>query len=128
MLLRLARRTLVLATVTTGALSAQAAAGTWNAEMETPGGARAFKVMLQQVGDSLRGTVERPTGPVPLTGIVRGDSVFFTYSIVYGGNPLGMAVRALRDGATLRGFVNIGGQMDAGFSATRAAAASAPPE
>jgi hypothetical protein len=121
------RSALVALTCCTAPLSAQAVAGTWNAEMETPGGSRAFRVMLAQTGDKLTGTVERPTGTVPLEGTVRGDSVFFTYVISYGGNPLTMGVRARRDGDAMSGSVNIGGQMDAGFKATKAAA-GAPPE
>jgi len=105
------------------ALSAQAAAlnlaGEWNASYNTPGGARAFKVVLAVDGAKLTGTVKRETGDSPLEGTVKGDSVTFTYSIKYGDNMLPMTVSAKVVGDAMKGSVDIAGQMQEAFEAKK---------
>lgn len=107
------------------AASAQSVAGEWNASMNTPGGTREFKVILQVKGDSLSGTVKRTSGDVPLTGTIKGDDVTFSYSIDYGGNPLTLTVTAKVTGDAMKGSIDLGGGGQEAFSATRA---TAPPK
>ena len=119
-------RTLVLAfarVVTAAAATpaaAQSVAGEWNASMNTPGGTREFKVLLQVKGDSLSGTVKRPAGDVPLQGTVKGDVVTFSYVIDYGGNALTLTVIATVTGDAMKGTIDLGGNATEAFSATRA--------
>lgn len=108
---------LSLVAVTTAA--AQSIAGEWDASMNTPGGARAFKIVFVQNGEVLTGTVKRPTGDVPLQGTIKGNEVKFSYSIQYGGNPVSMAMTATLAGNTMKGQVDIASQVQEEFSATR---------
>jgi hypothetical protein len=111
---------------TAGAQSAVNVAGEWNATMNTPGGARNFKVVFVQQGDSLSGTVRRATGDVPLQGKVKGNDVTFQYTIDYGGNALTLVVSTTVTGDSMKGSIDLGGVSEA-FTAERAAAAAKPP-
>jgi hypothetical protein len=111
---------------TAGAQSAVNVAGEWNATMNTPGGARNFKVVFVQQGDSLSGTVRRATGDVPLQGKVKGNDVTFQYTIDYGGNALTLVVSTTVTGDSMKGSIDLGGATEA-FSAERAAAVAKPP-
>jgi tetratricopeptide (TPR) repeat protein len=106
--------------LTTSRLGAQSVAGDWHAAMHTPGGVRTFTLVFLVDGEKLSGTVKRPAGEVPLAGTVKGDTVRFSYSIDYNGNPLLLSVTALVAGDSLRGTVNMGGAAEDEFSATRA--------
>jgi hypothetical protein len=106
--------------------AAQSAAGEWNAQMNTPGGTREFKVVIQVKGDSLSGTVKRPAGDVPLSGSVKGDVVTFAYTIEYGGNPLVLTVTAKLAGDSMKGSIDFGGNAQEEFSATRAPKPASP--
>lgn len=106
---------------TAAAQSAVNVAGEWNATMNTPGGARNFKVVFVQQGDSLSGTVRRATGDVPLQGKVKGNDVTFQYTIDYGGNALTLVVSTTVTGDSMKGSIDLGGVTEA-FSAERAAA------
>jgi len=99
--------------------AAQSAAGEWNAQMNTPGGVREFKVLIQVTGDSLSGTVKRPAGDVPLSGRIKGDQVTFAYTIDYGGNALVLTVTATLAGDAMKGSIDFGGNAQESFSATR---------
>ncbi len=125
-------RTLLLcfalaAFATVPSASAQSVTGEWNATMNTPGGTREFKVILQVHGDSLSGTVKRPSGDVPLHGTVKGNAITFSYSIVYGDNPLTITVTGTVDGDTMKGSVDLGGGGQEEFSMKRVGAAAPPP-
>jgi len=106
--------------------AAQSVAGEWNAQYNTPGGTREFKVFIQVKGDSLSGTVKRPVGEVPLSGSIKGDAVTFAYTIDYGGNALVLTVTATLAGDTMKGTVDFGGNASESFSATRAPKPAAP--
>ena len=106
---------------TASAQTAVNVAGEWNARMNTPGGARMFKIDFTQQGDSLGGMVRRATGDVPLQGKVKGNDVTFQYTIDYGGNALTLVVSTTVTGATMKGAIDLGGVTEA-FSAERAAA------
>ncbi len=110
---------LVLSSIATSAAHAQGAGGEWDGTLNTPGAAMPWRVILTVKGDSLRGTVVRASGDVPLTGTVRGDSVFFRYTIQYGDNPFLMALRGQVQADTLRGIVDFGGGFEETFLARR---------
>jgi hypothetical protein len=101
-------------------LAAQSLTGEWDATMETPGGARSFKVVFQVDGEKVTGTVKRPAGEVALIGTIKGDTLTFSYTIEYDGNALVLTVTALAGRDSLHGTVDFGGAGQADFSATRA--------
>jgi hypothetical protein len=111
--------TLAVSLLAVGSAAAQSITGEWDASMNTPGGARTFKILFTQVGEKLTGTVKRPSGDAPLEGTVVGTAVKFTYVISYGGNPITMAVSTTLAGTEMTGSVNIAGQMDETFSAKK---------
>jgi hypothetical protein len=119
LMLALSLATLAIATPA----AAQSVAGEWNAQMNTPGGTREYKVLLQVKGDSLSGTVKRPAGDAPLQGTVKGNMVTFSYTIDYGGNALVLTVTATLDGDTMKGSIDFGGAAQEAWSATRATTA-----
>ena len=108
--------------------SAQSVAGEWNAIMNTPGGTREFKIIFVVKGDSLSGTVKRPTGEVPLSGTIKGNAITFSYNIVYGDNPLTLTVVGTVDGDTMKGSIDFGGGGSDVFSMKKVAAAAPPSE
>jgi len=120
-------RTVMMAMVVVGCLTiapavyAQSVAGMWDASMNTPGGARPFKVDFKQDGEKLTGTVKRESGDLPLQGTIKGKVVEFSYTVIYNGNALTLTVTATVDGNAMKGTVSFGGQAEEQFSATRAA-------
>ncbi|MBC8087554.1 MAG: hypothetical protein H7Z40_09820 [Phycisphaerae bacterium] len=104
----------------------QSVAGEWNASYNTPGGARAFRVLLLVDGEKLTGTVKREAGDSPLVGMVKGDSVTFTYAIKYGENTLAMTVAAKVTGDTMNGSVDFAGQAQEAFEAKKIAGPAKP--
>jgi len=106
----------------TSTAAAQSIAGEWDATMSTPGGVRNFKILFQDDGGQLTGTVKRTTGDVPLTGTRKGDTVTFSYSITYNDHPLELTVATIVTGDTMRGTVDFGGVAQDEFSAKRAPA------
>jgi hypothetical protein len=125
--MKLLVRLLALTLFTSTAALAQSLTGEWDASMNTPGGARTFKILFAQSGEKLTGTVKRPTGDVPLTGTAKGKEVFFTYLINYGDKPLAMEVTATLAGNEMTGKIDLGGQVQEAFSAKRAATTPATP-
>jgi hypothetical protein len=111
----------------TAPAAAQSIAGTWDAEMSTPGGVRTFQIVLQVDGNKLSGTVKRSAGDVPLAGTIKGDTVTFTYSINYNDHPLDLTVTAIVAGDLMKGTVDMGGVAQDAFSAKRATAPPARP-
>lgn len=119
---------LVLCAALTPPAAAQSIAGEWDAAINTPGGVRPFRIVFLVDGEKLTGTVKRPAGDAPLAGLVKGDTVQFSYTIEYNGNALVLTVIATAAGDSLRGFVDFGGVAQDAFWAMRAAAAPmAPP-
>ena len=99
---------------------AAAIAGEWDAEMTTPGGVRSFKIVFQVEGEKLTGTVKRAAGDVPLTGTIKGDTVRFSYSVLYNDNALELTMVAVVSGDTMKGTVDFAGAGQYLFSARRA--------
>jgi hypothetical protein len=100
-------------------VAAQSLTGEWDATMETPGGARSFKIVFQVDGEKVTGTVKRPAGEVALIGTIKGDTLTFSYTIDYDGNALVLTVTALAARDSMQGVVDFGGAAQADFSATR---------
>ena len=95
-------------------------AGEWDAAINTPGGVRNFKIVFRVDGDSLRGTVKRETGELPITGTIRGNAVNFSYTVNYNGNPLELTIAATVTGRDHERYREFGGMAEDEFSAKRA--------
>jgi hypothetical protein len=108
--------------------AAQSIAGEWDATMETPGGARTSKLILLVDGQKVTGTIKRETGDAAVTGTIVGDTLRFSYTIVYNENSLLMSVFALRSGEAFQGSVSFGGQGEMEWSAVRAPGAVRRPD
>ncbi len=111
----------------TTALSAQSITGEWDASINTPGGARSFKIVFQVNGDTLTGTVKREAGDVPLFGTVKEGAVRFSYTVNYNGNPLELTITATVAGDSMKGTVDFAGAAEDEFWAKRATAPRPPP-
>lgn len=111
-----------------GAVSAQSssAAGEWEASMNTPGGARPFKLILKVEGEKLTGTVKRSSGDVPVQGTVKGSDISFGYTINYNGNNLTLTFTGKVKGDTMDGTVSFGGNAEDAWSAKRVPPADKP--
>ncbi|HEX3928203.1 MAG TPA: hypothetical protein VHW65_09395 [Gemmatimonadales bacterium] len=101
-------------------LAAQSISGRWDAGMNTPGGSIPFGLVFQLRGDTVAGTVERSAGNVPLSGIIQRDTVVFSYTIDYNGNPLTLTMTAKVFRDSLSGMVDFDGKGSDAFWATRA--------
>ena len=101
------------------AAAAQSIAGEWDAAMNTPGGVRTFKLLLQVDGEKLSGTVKRESGDVPLSGTLKGSEVQFSYSVNYNGNALLLTIRATVLADSLKGVVDFGGAAEDEFRAKK---------
>ncbi len=114
--------TLAMSFFAIAAAAAQSVTGDWDASMNTPGGTRNFRLILKQDGEKLTGTVKREAGDVPLDGTVTGNTVKFSYSIAYNGNPITLTMTAVVAGDEMKGEVDIASQMKDVFQAKRTAA------
>lgn len=100
-------------------LAAQSVDGTWDATMSTPGGSSSFKLLLRTTGDTVSGTVYRTSGEVSLAGMMKGDSLHFSYTIVYNESPFPLTVAVQVKGDSMTGMVDFDGKAQEPFSAVR---------
>ena len=97
-------------------------AGTWNASVTTPNGSGNPTLTFTVKGDSVTGTVKRPTGEVvPLKGTIKGKDLTYTYSITNNGQPIPVTVKAKVSGDSLSGTMDFAGGMTGQITAKRAA-------
>jgi hypothetical protein len=99
--------------------AAQSVAGEWDAAFNTPGGMRTFQLVFQVEGEQVTGTVKRQAGEVSLVGTVKGDTLSFSYTILYNENPLVLTITAKVRGDSLTGVVDFGGAAQEAFWAKR---------
>lgn len=100
-------------------LSAQGVSGTWDAQMNTPGGVIDFQLVFKTSADTLTGKVVHQGGETPLKGTVKGDTVRFSYTIDYGGEPLVISMAAQVKGDSIKGSVDFNGNGQDQFWAAR---------
>ncbi len=108
--------------VSNASAQAKSVAGEWDASMNTPGGARPFKLTFKVDGEKLSGTVERSSGNVPLQGTIKGSDINFSYLINYNGHDLELIFTGKVDGDNISGMVSFGGNAEDEWGAKRAAA------
>jgi len=107
------------------AAGAQSIAGTWNASVTTPNGGGNPTLTFVVKGDSVTGTVKRPTGELaPLKGIIKGKDLTYTYTITQNAQSIPVTVKAKVVGDSLTGTMDFGGgAMTGEIKAKRAAKA-----
>jgi hypothetical protein len=104
-----------------GTAAAQSIAGTWDATVTTPNGGGKPTLTFVVKGDSVSGTVKRPTGEVvPLKGTIKGKDLTYTYSISGDGQSIPVTVKAKVVGDSLSGTMDFAGQMTGQIVAKRA--------
>ena len=100
---------------------AKSIAGTWNATVTTPNGGGNPTLTFAVKGDSVTGTVKRPTGEVvPLRGTIKGSDLTYTYTITNDGQPVPVTVKAKVVGDSLSGTMDFAGAMTGQITAKRA--------
>ena len=96
-------------------------AGIWNASVTTPNGGGNPTLTFAVKGDSVTGTVKRPTGEVvPLKGTIKGSDLTYTYTITNDGQPVPVTVKAKVVGDSLSGTMDFAGAMTGQITAKRA--------
>ena len=58
--------------------------GKWNVSVATPGGDQPSVMTITQKGDSVTGTLESELGAAPMAGVVKGDTLRFTFQLDMG--------------------------------------------
>ena len=97
-------------------------AGTWDASVTTPNGGGNPTLTFVVKGDSVTGTVKRPTGEViPLAGTIKGNDLTYSYTIAPNGQEVLVTVKAKVAGDSLSGTMSFGGAMTGEIKAKRAA-------
>jgi len=96
-------------------------AGIWNASVTTPNGGGNPTLTFAVKGDSVTGTVKRPTGEVvPLRGTIKGSDLTYTYTITNDGQPVPVTMKAKVVGDSLSGTMDFAGAMTGQITAKRA--------
>ena len=109
--------------VSGGALAqGKSVAGIWNASVTTPNGGGNPTLTFAVKGDSVTGTVKRPTGEVvPLRGTIKGSDLTYTYTISSDGQAVPVTVKAKIKGDSLSGTMDFAsGAMTGQITAKRA--------
>jgi len=104
------------------ATTAKSIAGTWNATVTLPnGGGGAPTITFAVKGDSVTGTVKRPSGEAfLLKGTIKGRDLTYSYSIPGDAQQILVTVTAKVVGDSLGGTMDFGGQATGQLTAKRA--------
>ena len=89
--------------------------GVWNVTIDGPQGPMNSQLTLKQTADTVAGEFESELGKAPVSGMVKGDSIKFSFGIDMGGQQLSIqGTGALKDKDNLAGQVEVVG-MGAAF-------------
>ena len=103
------------------AAQAKSVAGIWNATVTMPNGGGSPTLTFAVKGDSISGTVKRPSGEsFPLRGTIKGKDLTYSYSIPAEGQDVLVKVKATVMGDSLSGTMDFGGRATGQLSAKRA--------
>jgi hypothetical protein len=103
------------------AAQAKSIAGTWNATVTLPNGGGTPTLTFAVKGDSVSGTVKRPSGEsFPLRGTIKGKDLTYSYSIPAESQQILVTVKATVMGDSLSGTMDFGGRATGQLSAKRA--------
>lgn len=94
--------------------------GVWNVTVEGPQGATNSVLTLKQTADTVAGDFESELGKAPVSGMVKGDSIKFSFGIDMGGQMLSIqGIGALKDKNSMSGTVEAAGMGGFPFTATK---------
>ena len=95
--------------------------GVWNVTIDGPQGPMNSQLTLKQTADTVAGEFESELGKAPVSGMVKGDSIKFSFGIDMGGQQLSIqGTGALKDKDNMAGSVEAVGMGAAfPFAATR---------
>lgn len=99
--------------------------GTWIVSLETPQGKMELETTLKQDGEKLSGQLTSPMGAVDFTGTFEKNALSILYSVPIQGQVIDIRMTGSVEGETLAGMVDLGGLMQAPWSAKRKPAAAA---
>ena len=103
------------------AAQAKSIAGTWKATVTLPNGGGNPTITFAVKGDSVSGTVKRPSGDeFPLRGTIKGKDLTYSYSIPGDSQQILVTVKATVMGDSLSGTMDFGGQATGQLTAKRA--------
>lgn len=89
--------------------------GTWNVTIEGPQGPMNSQLTLKQNADTVAGEFNSEIGKAPVSGMVKGDSIKFSFGIDMQGQQLSIqGTGALKDKDNLAGMIEVVG-MGASF-------------
>ncbi len=95
--------------------------GTWNVTVDGPQGPMNSQLTLKQTADTVAGQFESEIGTAPVSGMVKDDSIKFSFGLDMGGQQLSIqGTGALKDKDNLAGQIEVIGMGAAfPFAATR---------
>lgn len=114
---------LLMALLTTPwfALAQTDISGTWLVSLDTPQGKMEFETTLKQDGEKLTGQLKAPTGAVDFTGTFAKNALNILYSVKVQGQSLDIRMTGSAAGEGLSGTVDLGGLIQAPWTAKRKA-------
>src|SRR5262245_36157939 len=90
---------------------AKSIAGTWDATVKLPNGGGNPTLTFAGKGDSVSGTVKRPSGEsFPLRGTIKGNDLTYSYTIPGDSQLIVVTVKAKVMGDSLSGTMDFGGR------------------
>lgn len=118
---------LLLATPSTARAQASIA-GAWVVSVDSPQGAMTLDTTFKQEGEKVSGEVNSPMGSVDFTGTLVKNELAVNYSVSIQGQNLDIHMTGTVDGDKMSGLLDVGGMMQAPWTAKRkpAETASAP--
>jgi hypothetical protein len=99
--------------------------GTWLVSLETPQGKMELETTLTQDGEKLSGQLTSPMGAVDFTGTFVKNALSILYSVPIQGQVIDIRMTGSVEGDALSGMVDLGGLMQAPWSAKRKPATAA---
>jgi imidazolonepropionase-like amidohydrolase len=105
------------------------ASGNWSLSVDLGAGAAAVTLLLQQEGESLRGSIQGALGSSPIGGasVSAGGEIRFTAPVTVSGQTTEAAFVGTISGNEMRGTVQIVGRGPGSFTGTRPNNSSTPP-
>ena len=107
--------------LSTARLAAQATnvTGEWAFTVETDQGGGTPMITFKQDGEKLTGKYAGQLGNADLTGTVKGNAIHFTFTIDVQGQQAPVTYDGTVEKNTMKGKLDIGGQVNGTFTATK---------
>jgi hypothetical protein len=83
--------------------------GTWTATFVTNGQTYPAKLILKEDGNKATGTISSERGEFPITGVVNGQTVTFSFTMQGENGPIPIAMKGDADGDAIKGTFDHGG-------------------